>query len=210
MNGVRGSDQQLMNHPWVKTAQASPAGMLLQLSADGVNALRRHGRQPVLDALQTHLTDAACALPPVWRLLDDLPAHLAPPSIEQALAQPRPSRAIVLGESETAGRWTLTLQLPLELVQFDGHFATAPVLPGVVQIGWALAEAAPRLGTSRHCREMEVLKFQHLLHPGDRVALSLWFAAAADDDRRGKLHFSYHLDGRHCASGRLLVERDHG
>ena len=97
-------------------------------------------------------------------------------------------------EHEQDGQWTLTLVLPSDLIQFDDHFRKAPVLPGFVQAGWALALAAPRLGTSPRCREMEALKFQRLLRPGDRLELSLRYEAEPGSES-GKLHFAYRLAG---------------
>ena len=47
---------------------------------------------------------------------------------------------------------------------------------------------------------MEVLKFQQLARPGDRLQLSLRF-----DRERGKLYFSYHNDDKPCSSGRILL-----
>lgn len=99
------------------------------------------------------------------------------------------------------GAWLLRLRVPPQLPHFAGHFPGAPVLPGVLQVQWALALAAPRLGLVPHCREMEALKFQRLLRPGDEAELELRLDAA-----RGKLHFAYRADGRSCSSGRLRVE----
>lgn len=112
-----------------------------------------------------------------------------------------PRAAELLDECVTDGTWTLRLRLPPALAHFAGHFPGAPVLPGVLQVQWALALAAPRLGIAPRCREMEALKFQRLLRPGDVVELELRLDAA-----RGKLHFAYRLDGAHCSSGRLRVE----
>jgi 3-hydroxymyristoyl/3-hydroxydecanoyl-(acyl carrier protein) dehydratase len=112
-----------------------------------------------------------------------------------------PRAAELLDERVADGTWTLRLRLPPALAHFAGHFPGAPVLPGVLQVQWALALAAPRLGVAPRCREMEALKFQRLLRPGDVVELELRLDAA-----RGKLHFAYRLDGAHCSSGRLRVE----
>ncbi len=109
--------------------------------------------------------------------------------------------AELLDEREVDGVWTLRLRLPPQLAHFAGHFPDAPVLPGVLQVQWALALAAPRLGIAPRCREMEALKFQRLLRPGDEVELELRL-----DAPRGKLHFAYRIDGAHCSSGRLRVE----
>jgi 3-hydroxymyristoyl/3-hydroxydecanoyl-(acyl carrier protein) dehydratase len=105
---------------------------------------------------------------------------------------------VLLGEHQHDGTWTLLLQIPPDLAYFSGHFPQAPVLPGVVQVAWALGLAAQRFGTPARCRLMEALKFQRLLRPGDRVSLTLRYDAA-----RHKLHFAYRLDDIACSSGRL-------
>jgi 3-hydroxymyristoyl/3-hydroxydecanoyl-(acyl carrier protein) dehydratase len=48
---------------------------------------------------------------------------------------------------------------------------------------------------------MEVLKFQQLARPGDRLQLHLRF-----DAERGKLYFSYRNGEAACSSGRILLE----
>ena len=104
----------------------------------------------------------------------------------------------VLVEHQHDGVWTLELEVPHDLVYFAGHFPGAPVLPGVVQVAWALALAAPRLGTPTRCTLMEALKFQRLLRPGDRVELVL-----RHDVARQKLHFAYRDGDKAYSSGRL-------
>ena len=116
------------------------------------------------------------------------------------MTSPRTAPAI-LREQRDGDACTLQLQVPRDLGYFPGHFPQAPVLPGAVQVGWALQLAAPRLGTPPACREMEALKFQRLLRPGDRVALTLRL-----DRARGKLHFAYRLGEIACSSGRLVLE----
>lgn len=96
---------------------------------------------------------------------------------------------------------TLRLRIPRELAYFPGHFPQAPVLPGAVQIAWALQFAATRLGASPRCRELEALKFQRLLQPGDAVTLALRL-----DRARGKLHFTYREGDVAYSSGRLVLE----
>ena len=105
---------------------------------------------------------------------------------------------VLLGEQQEDGVLTLELQVPPELAYFAGHFPQAPVLPGAVQVAWALALAAQRLGTPARCRQMEALKFQRLLRPGDRVQLSLRY-----DMARQKLYFAYRRGDTAYSSGRL-------
>lgn len=108
---------------------------------------------------------------------------------------------VILREQRDGDSCTLLLQLPADLAYFAGHFPQAPVLPGAAQVAWALRLAAARLGSSPQCREMEALKFQRLLQPGDRVTLTL-----RHDRARGKLHFAYRDGDTSYSSGRLVLE----
>ncbi|ANN78477.1 AMP-binding protein [Bordetella flabilis] len=94
----------------------------------------------------------------------------------------------------------LHLEVPLDLVQFSGHFPDTPVVPGVVQIEWAMGLARRLLSPSLGFHGMEALKFQRLLRPGDAVELVLTWHAG-----RGKLYFEYRLAGQPCSSGRILA-----
>lgn len=105
---------------------------------------------------------------------------------------------VLLSEHEHDRTWTLALHVPPDLAYFQGHFPQAPVLPGAVQIAWALAFAAQRFGTPQRCKVMEALKFQRLLRPGDRVDLTLRY-----DTSRHKLHFAYRRGDTAYSSGRL-------
>lgn len=107
----------------------------------------------------------------------------------------------ILDEMPDGDSCTLQLRVPVELDCLPGHFPGTPVVPGVVQVGWVLALAAPRLGCSAVCREMEALKFQRLLQPGDAVTLTLRL-----DRARGKLHFAYRIGETGGSSGRLVLE----
>lgn len=194
----------LGGHPWLTNAWASDAGVLLLLNASGHAELHRQGRQCLLDSLQAHLTTQRLPSPRDWRLLDAAPDVMDAAAIVRLWQTPRPLIATPSAEQRVDGGWKLSLRLPLDLVHFDHHFRNAPVLAGVVQVGWALALSAPRLRTSPRCREMEALKFQRLLRPGDHLQLSLRYEDEPGAER-GKLHFAYHLDGAHCSSGRLRV-----
>ena len=193
----------LTSHPWVSecyegnagTPAASERGVVLVLNTDGVTAVRTIGRQAVIERLQNQLSHHTDEQPSVWRLCDARP----PQTVDSLLHMPRPIDAIVVGEQQVAGTWVIDLQVPLDLQHFSGHFPTAPVLPGVVQVAWALALAAPRLRTPSQCHSIEALKFQQFLRPGDRVALTL-----RSNETNGKLYFSYRRGELSFSSGRLL------
>ncbi|RRJ82779.1 3-hydroxyacyl-ACP dehydratase FabZ family protein [Aestuariirhabdus litorea] len=92
----------------------------------------------------------------------------------------------------------LELELPPELLWFEGHFPGHPVLPGVVQIHWALHFATSGLGVAGQFLALERVKFQQLVLPGSRLHLQLEHLADA-----GQLLFHYRNDEGSVASGRI-------
>lgn len=94
----------------------------------------------------------------------------------------------------------LRLVIPADLDYFVGHFPGAPIVPGVVQIKWALELARRHVGALGQFAGMEAVKFQRVMVPELVVTLTLRFAAAD-----GKLRFSYEAEGARFSSGRLLL-----
>ncbi|PAW55911.1 AMP-binding protein [Pseudomonas moraviensis] len=206
-------EQALVAHDWVAEARLGVVqenravlGALLALSDAGLFALREHGRRSLTEALRKHLSQhcEALALPRRWRLVRQLPLNsqgkLPQADIEARLLAPRPKAPEVLEQVETDGEWSLQLSVPPDLAYFSGHFPKAPVLPGVVQVEWALNLGRQLLNLPGKFAGMEVLKFQQLVRPGDEVQLHLRF-----DPERGKLYFAYRNDTATCSSGRILL-----
>lgn len=195
--------KRLASHPWVTAAAGGYAGklgpgMVVALNTSGRMALLRHGRAGLVNELGQHAAgDDALSTPLVWRFVEQLP-ELA--SVDALLRAPLPESAIVLGEHRDGDTYVIDLELPLDLACFAEHFPDAPVLPGVLQVGWALELAAPRLGTPKVCRAMDGLKFQRLLRPGDRVRLSL-----RHDALRDRLYFAYHVGEAPVSSAHLRL-----
>lgn len=106
----------------------------------------------------------------------------------------------ILDATRSGDECTVQLCVPTDLACFPGHFPQAPVLPGAMQVAWALRLSAEHLGTAADCHEMEALKFQRLLRPGDSATLHLRFDRAS-----GKLHFVYRHGDTTYSSGRLVL-----
>ncbi|PAU60258.1 AMP-binding protein [Pseudomonas sp. PIC25] len=206
-------EQALANHPWVSEARLGVIqenraflGALVALSDAGLHALRNQGRRAVTEGLRRHLAGhcEALALPRRWRLLRRLPSNaqgkLPQAELDALLRAPRTKRPELISAHQEDDQWLLELEVPLDLAHFTGHFPRTPVLPGVVQIDWALHLAAERLALPPRFAGMEVLKFQQLARPGDRLQLTLRF-----DAERGKLHFAYRNGEAPCSSGRILL-----
>ncbi|SDV06697.1 acyl-CoA synthetase family protein [Pseudomonas mucidolens] len=210
-------ERALMDHPWVAESRLgvvkenrASLGALVVLSGDGLHALRNQGRRAVTETLRQHLSQHCepLALPRRWRLLRQLPLNtqgkLPQADVEALLLAPRPKAPEVLEHAETDGEWTLQLAIPPDLAYFSGHFPQTPVLPGVVQVDWALSLGRQLLDLPSDFAGMEVLKFQQLVRPDDRIELHLRF-----DRERGKLYFAYRNDTAACSSGRILLAATH-
>lgn len=204
----------LVKHDWVVEArlgvvneQRASLGALLVLSDSGLFALREHGRRALTQHLRQHLSQhcEALALPRRWRLLRQLPLNsqgkLPQAQVDALLLAPRPKLPEVLSQTEVDGQWILTLGIPPDLAFFSGHFPKTPVLPGVVQVDWALNLGQQLLALPPRFAGMEVLKFQQLVRPGDQLELTLRF-----DPERSKLHFAYRNANAACSSGRIVLE----
>ncbi|MCR8933498.1 MULTISPECIES: acyl-CoA synthetase family protein [unclassified Pseudomonas] len=211
-------EQALVAHEWVAEARLgvvqenrASLGALLVLSDAGLFALREHGRRSLTESLRERLKAhcEALALPRRWRLLRQLPLNsqgkLPQAEVDALLIAPRPKAPEVLEQIETNGEWSLQLSVPPDLAYFSGHFPKAPVLPGVVQVEWALNLGRQLLKLDGAFAGMEVLKFQQLVRPGDEIQLHLRF-----DAERRKLYFAYRNDTATCSSGRILLGAEHG
>lgn len=95
------------------------------------------------------------------------------------------------------------LAIGADLFWFDGHFPEAAILPGVVQINWVrqLGSAVwPDCDWLCRASNMEAVKFQQVIQPGDSVTLVVKL-----DRQKRKLGFAYTDGERRFSSGRLVA-----
>ncbi|WP_196139440.1 thioester dehydrase [Aliikangiella sp. G2MR2-5] len=94
----------------------------------------------------------------------------------------------------------LLLEINGDLDSFDGHFDEVAILPGVIQIGWALAYAKiyKIVSEEKLIDSISALKFQQVIVPGDLVNLSLRL-------HRDTLVFSFTSGDKKHSSGKLLL-----
>jgi acyl-coenzyme A synthetase/AMP-(fatty) acid ligase len=207
-------EQRLMEHPHVGEARLGVAGTprltaLVALAPSGLHALRNHGRKAVIESLRAHMAGAVepLGVPRHWRLMRDLPwngqGKLPQDDFVAAAARPRFPDAHVQADTtapDGVREFRLSMEVPLDLIHFNGHFPAMPVVPGVVQIEWAMDLARRHLFTELRFHGMEALKFQRLARPGDPLELILTWHPA-----RAKLYFEYRSAGLPCSSGRILA-----
>lgn len=78
-----------------------------------------------------------------------------------------------LGREPRPGGVCLRIEVPAELAWFAGHFPERPILPGVAQIGWAIAYAREQFGFAGDPSVIDRVKFLRATGPGARLELEL-------------------------------------
>ena len=86
--------------------------------------------------------------------------------------------------------------VPADLMYFDGHFPECPLLPGVVQLNWAVEYGRRHFEIGGDFLAVSGLKFRRVIQPGDAVVLDLEFDAVSS-----RLHFEYRKDDDICSGG---------
>jgi 3-hydroxymyristoyl/3-hydroxydecanoyl-(acyl carrier protein) dehydratase len=152
----------------------------------------------------------AIALPRRWRYVTTLPMNDMGKATQQELERlfaPSLPHALCLAQQQDAAvdRVRLQLHCAPDLVWFEGHFPNLPVLPGVVQIDWAVHFARLHFDLdlqSAPITRMTSLKFQHLIRPNDAPCLDLTWHA-----QKRELEFAYTLGTIPCSRGTLLLRK---
>ena len=86
-----------------------------------------------------------------------------------------------------------------DLFFLQGHFPGRPVLPGVVQVHWAILLAESSLSLNPIFLGLEALKFHRIIKPGARLELALEHVESS-----GRLKFSYTSELGLHSQGRAL------
>ncbi len=177
-------------------AVPAPAGAALLADA---------GRPALIAALRALLVQALepIALPRRWCFPAALPCNAQGKTTEAML------REMVRGvlprvqwlPAEAPGRAAAWLGIDADLAVFDGHFEHAPIVPGVAQLDWVMTLAAQSLEVPPRSafRQLDALKFQQVIRPGDVVRVDLdW------QPERNTLTFKLASDAGQHASGRVV------
>lgn len=198
-------------HALVLSGRRDEVAVVLQLSRWGQQQRQALGQHELLRGLKAALARQfeAVVLPRRWRIVEVLPWNSQGKLTQQALqalfahtATARPALPLTIQCDVTGNEACLQLQIPDELLYFDGHFDQAPILPGVVQVHWAQHFAkecfAEQFGTLGAFVGLERVKFQQLLRPS--MALELLLQLEPD---KGYLTFQYRTATVQFSSGRF-------
>lgn len=94
------------------------------------------------------------------------------------------------------------MRVPASLDWFRGHFPGRPILPGVVQLDWAVAYARHHLGIDPAIERIAGLKFLRVVRPGAELELDLQWSP-----QERELRFQYTENKQACSSGRFYLAR---
>lgn len=200
---LQAATEQLQTHDWVRCAMVVPAQaaasfratIIVVPSEAGVKVLRRHGKGFLVRQWERQVGTGEGIH---WALLNDLPAsgEAAHARLHEARSFPR-----VLGDATAAANAIeLHVEVPYDLDIFEGHFPAIPIVPGVVQVGWAVNAARTRLGLSGRFAALEKIKFRRIVRPGDRLLLKLQY-----EPQRAQLRFRFSDDDTLVSSGEVLL-----
>ena len=113
------------------------------------------------------------------------------------------TKPIIRHTQRTEDGVELSLHVPPALAYFRGHFPGFAILPGIVQIDWALMLARDFLSVPENAAVAMRVKFARPIQPGMDLQLTLDYSSA-----RRLLHFEYRDETWTYGSGRIELGID--
>lgn len=205
-------ERRLTDTPWIAEAftmtipkYREVVGAAIVLTEAGLEQLTIKGRNAFIKHIRNLLNEwfDAVVLPRKWLVLNALPltaqGKIDQPLIKALLDTDNQKLPQVQSVSITATGVELSLRVLEELIYFPDHFATYPILAGVVQIAWVEYFGLCFFTIVQPFLMMEAIKFVKIIQPGDTLKLTLnW------NNATGKLHFNFCSEHGTHSSGRLI------
>ena len=176
-------------------------------SVQGNELIEREGRRRFSRGLRVSLAPTFDPIlhPRFWRTVAELPTNdqgKVPLEAIRSLFGGGQSgggvadRPEVLDELSSHDFIERSCRVPLDLACFPGHFPGRPLVPGVLQLDWALELAAQLLGAPPQVVEIESLKLSSPLRPGQRFRIRSRLAENAKVEFKVWSRDSTHATGR--------------
>jgi acyl-coenzyme A synthetase/AMP-(fatty) acid ligase len=199
----------LREHPWVadvvlavldRGGVARVAAVVVPAPA-GRDALAQHDRRTVGRTLAERLEPYwdRVLLPRTWRYVERLPEDAQGKVTDEAVQRLLAAEGEA-DEDDGERVCERAFEVPHDLPCLDGHFPGFPIVPGFVQITWAMEAARALTGRALAVERIEALKFTGVLRPGDVVRLRVAVAA-----RDATVTFRLWNDRTQFSSGRCRL-----
>ena len=164
-------------------------------SVEGWDLLEKEGRRSFGRTLRLRLAEDWDPIlhPRYWRMVRQLPedsrGKLTRASLSQLFSisgfkSSSSDRPTLIEEFRGARFLERACTVPFDLSCFPGHFPDGPVVPGVLELDWAIEMAADILGRSPNVESVQSLKFMNPLRPGDSFRIKVSVSAAGKLDLR--------------------------
>ena len=171
-------------HPFVAKAHAIASDepvprvrALAELTLEGKNELKRSGYAGMTALLKREIAGIeAFAFPRRIRYLNAFPYNEQGKLVKAAVAPILASRyqePVSENESASADNYGADLTFIRDAVYFDGHFKTFKILPGVVQLDYAVRCIRRQWQTGAFSGSVSKLKFQRPVLPGETVRIEI-------------------------------------
>jgi acyl-coenzyme A synthetase/AMP-(fatty) acid ligase/3-hydroxymyristoyl/3-hydroxydecanoyl-(acyl carrier protein) dehydratase len=214
-------EQRLCDHPSVSTCAVlvlpdqgdyvrTFLGAVLVLSDKGTRFQASTTKLALTRQLKEHLLVhfEAVTLPRRWVVVQALPANAQGKCTAADLLELFADKATpqdvrlpdVLGEHVEGDQISLRCRVPEQLCYFDGHFDGQPIVPGVVQMNWAMHYAAQHFGVVTDAAAMQAIKFHNVMFPNDEFVMDL-----SHDREANRVTFRLALDEKAYSSGRVVL-----
>lgn len=164
---------------------ATPVGQRIGVVAVPSNqgrTLAEQGRKVLGACLKQSLVGSVetVALPRRWRFVERWPYNAqgkTPEALLTALFVATDSSAMPPMQWQSCGATEAraSMRIEADLALLVGHFDTAPILPGVAQLDWAISLARQCFSIPEHFVRLEALKFIRPVMPGTDLILDLNF-----------------------------------
>ncbi|MHB8381510.1 MAG: ApeI family dehydratase [Candidatus Binataceae bacterium] len=104
----------------------------------------------------------------------------------------------IAGFTRSRERVELNLIIPESLIYFRGHFPNFAILPGVVQLDWAVHYGKQYFAPGAYGPDSVRIKFNKPIRPNHRVTLTLKYVQT-----RSSIQFEYADADGACSSGQI-------
>lgn len=187
-------------------------GAVIVLSERGKEVLEAIGKSGIGRKLRNFLAlyFHAVVIPRKWRFVEAIPVNPQGKrsyltlrnyfnKAESTALGPILHPIILKKEQLKSNNIIYFLRVPSDLAYFEGHFKEKPVVPGVVQLNWAVEFAKENFVLQGFVSQAAQIKFTSLLTPNVEVELELEYSPD-----KSCVTFSYRGKEQTYSSGRLI------